>query len=351
MLFVGRDDLLETWPSTLHVLQAIEHICQNRVPSARSHVHQVHILDRTAIHESPWWEYLKSVVIHINMHFTTKFQIVAMNKGVYQTLFHSTLRIFRIFKTIVGRLTPSLLWITTHEVHTSLQECHQTATVFLIVQSIHHTICLVHAIPAGAEQTRVAHWRIVGKESTSISQFALLVDDAERFVVAILKRAVGTFEVSSTQHCKCHVLKSPARHLTVIRHIAALQHQFLVFRHACHHALVTYTHKSLHLTITNVIVRSLSTRHYIEYYKLLVLALGERKLEVWYRVDVTLDSFADFLRITFCISKTNQRIVIRDTPHEFTTNAIGKGTHALAPTLRFLHLQSLFLIVFCCFAY
>ena len=351
MLFVGRDDLLETRTSALHVLQAVEHIRQNGVPSARSHIHYVHILDRTAIHESPWWEYLKSVVIHINMHFTTKFQIVAMNKGVYQTLFHSTLRIFRIFKTIVGRLTPSLLWITTHEVHTSLQECHQTATVFLIVQSIHHTICLVHAIPAGAEQTRVAHWRIVGKESTSISQFALLVDDAERFVVAILKRTISTIEVCGTQYGECHVLKSPARYLTVIRQMGTLQHQFLMFRHTCHYTLVTYTHKSLHLTITNVIVRSLSTRHYIEYYKFLVLALGKRKLEVGNRVNMTLDSLANLLRIAFSVSKTYQCVIISNTPYEFTTNTIGKGTHALAPTLRFLHLQSLFLIVFCCFAY
>ena len=64
-----------------------------------------------------------------------------------------------------------------------------------------------------------------------------------------------------------------------------------------------------------------------------------------------LDGFANLLRIAFCIGKPNQRIIISDTPHEFTANAVGKGTHTLTPALWFLHLQSPLLIVFCCFAY
>ena len=64
-----------------------------------------------------------------------------------------------------------------------------------------------------------------------------------------------------------------------------------------------------------------------------------------------LDGFANFLCITFCIDKSNQRIIISDTPHEFSANSIGKGTYTFTPALRFLHLQSLLLIVFCCFSY
>ena len=64
-----------------------------------------------------------------------------------------------------------------------------------------------------------------------------------------------------------------------------------------------------------------------------------------------LDSFANFLRIAFCIGKSNRRIIISDTPNEFSANSVGKGTYTLTPALWFLHLQSLLLIVFCCFAY
>lgn len=53
----------------------------------------------------------------------------------------------------------------------------------------------------------------------------------------------------------------------------------------------------------------------------------------------------------FCVGKSNQRIIISDTPHEFTANTVGKCTYTFTPTLWFLHLQSLLLIVFCCFAY
>ena len=109
MLFVGRDNLLEARTSTLHVLQAIEHVRQNRISSARSHIHHVHVLDRTTIHKTARREYLKSVVIHVYVYLATQFQIVSVNEGVYQTLFHSTFRIFRVFKTIIRSLTPSLL--------------------------------------------------------------------------------------------------------------------------------------------------------------------------------------------------------------------------------------------------
>ncbi len=63
-----------------------------------------------------------------------------------------------------------------------------------------------------------------------------------------------------------------------------------------------------------------------------------------------LDGFANLLGITFCISKANQGVIISDTSHKFTANTVGKGTYAFTPALWFLHLQSLLLIVFCCFA-
>ena len=197
----------------------------------------------------------------------------------------------------------------------------------------------------------MTHWRIVCKKSSCIGQFSLIVDNAKRFVVAILERAVSAIEVSGTQNGKCHVFKSPARYLTVIRQMGTFQYQFLMFRHTCYYTLVTNTYKGLHLSITDVIVRSLNTRHYIEHHKLFVFALGERQFEVGNRINVALDCLADLLRIAFCISKTNQRVVIGNAPYKFTTNAIGKSTHAFAPALWLLHLQSLLLIVFCCFAY
>lgn len=130
-----------------------------------------------------------------------------------------------------------------------------------------------------------------------------------------------------------------------------LQHQLLVLRHTCHHTLVTNTNECLHLSVTYIIIRRLSTRHHSEYHELLVLSLCEREVEFWYRINVSLDSLADLLCIAFCVSKTNQRVIIGNTPNKSSTHAISKGAHTLAPALRFLNLQSHLLIVFCCLTY
>ena len=109
MFFIGRDDFLEPRASTLHILQAVEYICQNRISSSRSHIHHVHVLDRTTINKPTRGVYFETVVIHINMHLASQLQIATMNESIYQPFFHSTLWVFWVFKAIVGSLTPSFL--------------------------------------------------------------------------------------------------------------------------------------------------------------------------------------------------------------------------------------------------
>ncbi len=45
------------------------------------------------------------------------------------------------------------------------------------------------------------------------------------------------------------------------------------------------------------------------------------------RRNMCLDGFANLLRISFCINKSNQRIIISDTPHEFSANALEGHLH------------------------
>ena len=109
MSLVSRHNLLEARASALHILQATEDVGKYRITATRSHVHHVHVFDRAAIHKTSRRVYFQSVVIHVDVNFTSQFQIVTMNEGIYQSFFYGTLWVLWVFKAIVRGLTPSLL--------------------------------------------------------------------------------------------------------------------------------------------------------------------------------------------------------------------------------------------------
>ena len=121
-----------------------------------------------------------------------------MDKSIHQSFLYGTLWVLWILKTIICGFAPCFLGVTTYKIKSRLQKCNQTSRILFIVQSIHHSICLVQTIPTCAEQSRVTDRGIVGKQSTSISQFALLINDAKRLIVAIFKRTIRAFKVSCT---------------------------------------------------------------------------------------------------------------------------------------------------------
>ena len=63
------------------------------------------------------------------------------------------------------------------------------------------------------------------------------------------------------------------------------------------------------------------------------------------------DGLANLFCVALGIRKSDQRIIVGYAPYEFSANAIGKSTHALAPALRSFHLKCQLLVIFRCFAY
>ena len=83
MFSICRNYLFESRATAFHVFQSTENVCKNWISTSGCHIQHVHIFDGAAIHETARREYLKSVVIHVYMYFTSQFQIVTVNESVY----------------------------------------------------------------------------------------------------------------------------------------------------------------------------------------------------------------------------------------------------------------------------
>lgn len=74
-----------------------------------------------------------------------------MDKPVYDTFQHSSLRVFLHFDPTAPRLFPALFCVVAYKLFPALEKCDQAAADFLVIQRLHDTGDFGKAIPSGAE--------------------------------------------------------------------------------------------------------------------------------------------------------------------------------------------------------
>lgn len=84
------------------------------------------MLDKPSVHHASRGIYLQTIIIHINVYFTTHLHIVPMYNGICYCFRHSTFGIVRKFFTIIILLLPFLTGIVSDERYSILQLTNYT---------------------------------------------------------------------------------------------------------------------------------------------------------------------------------------------------------------------------------